>query len=86
MAQMQRENQKITVQEHRISKFLELGWTLVDETPKTEPKPKKSKPKGKLKTASAVVTQTQTVSDDEHDFYQQNQGFIEDNLTNNEEK
>jgi len=85
---MIRGNQKVMIPEKNIDKFLSRGWQL--EKPTKTSTTKKS-PHSPIKKASAVVTPTTKpvdepkVTDEEHDFLQQNQGFIDDNLNKKED-
>lgn len=85
MATMIRGNQKIQVADKRIQDFVSRGWTVegkavLKPTPTTK-KPTNSK---RIKPVEAVVDKQPTVTDEEHDFEQQNQGFIDDNFNNQE--
>lgn len=61
-----------TVEQGREARFEALGWT---QQPASDNKPAK----GTIKQASGTV-KPNIVKDEEHDFLQQNQGFIDDNL------
>lgn len=84
MATMTRGNQKIQVADKKIQDFASRGWQLEGNTPAPKPTVKKPTNSKRIKPVEAVVEQQPTVTDEEHDFLQQNQGFIADNLNNQE--
>lgn len=84
MTTMTRGNQKIQVADKKIKDFVSRGWQLEDNTPAPTPTAKKPTNSKRIKPVEAVVEQQPTVTDEEHDFLQQNQGFINDNFNNQE--
>jgi len=85
MATMTRGNQKIQVADKKIQDFVSRGWVVEGQAvPKPTPTTKKPTNSKRIKPVEAVVEQQPTIDDEEHDFLQQNQGFIDDNLNNQE--
>ena len=84
MATMTRGNQKIQVADKKIQDFVNRGWQLEGNAPAPTPTTKKPTNSKRIKPVEAVVEQQPTITDEEHDFLQQNQGFIDDNLNNQE--
>jgi hypothetical protein len=84
MATMIRGNQKIMVPDKKIEQFVERGWQLEMSTPTPKSKTKTPPKSKRIKPVEAVVEQQPVVDDDQHDFEQQNQGFIDDNFNEKE--
>jgi len=76
---MIRGNQKVLVPDKKIDQFVERGWQVENAT---KPKSKtKHSPKGRrIKPVEAVVEKQPVIDGDQHDFEQQNQGFVDDNF------
>lgn len=82
MATMTRGNQKIQVQDYKISQFLDRGWELEKEQTTATLKPKKSqKRQPKIKSVEAEVVQQPVAEDTQEELDE----FISDNF-NTEEK
>ena len=77
---MTKGNETTKVEPGRVKRFEEEGWSQVTSATSSKPQPKVNvKAKAKV-VKTKPVQEEPTVSDEEHDFLQQNQGFIEDNI------
>ena len=86
---MTKGNKTPKVEPGREKRFEEEGWTKITSATSSKPQPKATvKARGKVAKLTPVEDEPtqveETLSDEEHDFLQQNQGFIDDNLNTKE--
>lgn len=87
---MTKGNETTQVEPGRVKRFEEEGWTKITSATSSKPQPKATvRAKAKVAKPKPVeeepmIVEEEIISDDEHDFLQQNQGFIDDNLNTKE--
>jgi len=71
------------VERGRVKRFEEEGWTTITSATSSKPQPK-ANVKAKAKVVKPKPVVEETLTDEEHDFMQQNEGFINDTINDKE--